>query len=1239
MSLTKVRLSNLPVGPSMTSPDTLNVVDNDERERALDTSRSFIVRAPAGSGKTRLLIQRYLALLERVSEPEEIVAITFTRKAAAEMRQRVMDAFMSAQGADGADDVTQRLAAAVLARDAERGWQILSQPSRLRMQTIDSLNASITRQMPLLARFGAQPESVDDASALYREAAQELLGRVNDGDEVAADVATLLTHLDNNIAVTENLLADVLRSRDHWLRNLRQMHERETLEATLARVRSLSVARVAVVFPQRLKEETLALARIAGQNMAEVRMDIGPSTFDDMAAFPDADALALPAWLALADLLLTKEGTWRKRVDKRQGFPTSTNKEEKLRLTEQKNRMTTLLQELADIDTELPAARTVAATLHGLRDLPAAAYSENQWRVLGAIVRLLPHATAMLWRVFGQHGQCDFTEIGAAASRALGQDDAPTDLALALDYRISHLLVDEFQDTSFAQFELLEKLTRGWNEGDGRTLFLVGDPMQSIYRFREAEVSLFSRAWREGVGGVGLQPLTLRVNFRSEPGIVEWVNASFGVLMPDEENASVGAVPYSASVAFTTVEHADSSSSDALPPNPSPPGGRGWPTGRERATVVESASLQTSVKLHVLEKKAVEADDENVEPTIDEQEAQRIVTIIASTRLEKPDALIAILVRNRGHLHEIVPALKAANIDYLAVDIDPLKTRPVVQDLISLTRALLHPADRIAWLAMLRAPWCGLTLADLTNLANGANPVDGALKPDERTVWELLNDATRVASMSADGQVRVANVREVVAPRVSQRRRLPLREAVESTWLALRGPACLHDENDLSDVAMLFDLLESEAEAQASGGQLVDVDALQNRVDKLYAGKPNTKDSHDMLDRPPVQIMTIHKAKGLEFDTVIVPGLHRPPRRDDKKLMVWTEQPNAETGHRELLLAPVRETGAEEDVEADSIYRYVMLQEREKERQEIVRLLYVAATRAERRLHLLGAVDVKRDEDDREYAVPPRTETLLAALWPAVKTQIENELAANVQQLAVVRPQASPDPVNHPGGPMRLIDGQPMPAMAAALSLANATAARPSGDTTSIDFEWAGEAARHVGTVAHAFLQRIREDGIAKWDQARIKSAASIIERELVRHGVAAEDLPVSVMRVTSALTNTLADTRGAWALQAHTHARAEWRLTGVHEGKLANIAIDRTFVDANNVRWIIDFKTGSHEGGDVEAFLDNEQSRYRAQLDVYAAILNAMDGESQPREIRLGLYFPMLKGWREWGWRVPASR
>ncbi|MCY7389910.1 MAG: UvrD-helicase domain-containing protein, partial [Burkholderiales bacterium] len=641
------------------------VADIAERERAIDVSRSFIVRAPAGSGKTRLLIQRYLALLAQVNEPEEIVAITFTRKAAAEMRQRVLDAFASVEG-DSGDEVTRRLAAAALVRNTERGWQIIENASRLRTQTIDALNASITRQMPLLARFGAQPETINDASALYAEAARDLLLQVNDTDAnakaIADDVATLLTHLDNNVTVATNLLSDVLRSRDHWLRNLSGMHERESLEATLSRVRVQAATRVAAVFPDESRDETLALARFAGQNMPKMPVDKGLYDLGDLVTFPVGDIQALPVWLALTELLLTKTGTWRKVVNKNQGFPVGVSKDEKARCSAQKSRMNILLASLA-------SNVAAASALHQLRSLPAAAYSESQWQILGAIVRLLPHATVSLWREFGRRGQCDFTEIAEAASRALGHDDAPTDLALALDYRISHLLVDEFQDTSFAQFEMLEKLTRGWSEGDGRTLFLVGDPMQSIYRFREAEVSLFSRAWWDGVGGVRLNRLTLSVNFRSCAGVVAWVNNVFDALMPADEDSTTGAVPYSPSVAFS----ADQSASV----------GR---AGRHEVTLHPYWLSRTTVAAEQVPADAAQdAHDAHIE------EAHRVVEIIATSRREKPDAVVAILVRNRGHLREIVPALKAASITFRAVDIDPLNTRPVVQDLLSITRALLHP--------------------------------------------------------------------------------------------------------------------------------------------------------------------------------------------------------------------------------------------------------------------------------------------------------------------------------------------------------------------------------------------------------------------------------------------------------------------------------------------------------------------------------------------------------------------
>src|SRR5256885_15730645 len=136
--------------------------------------------------------------------------------------------------------------------------------------------------------------------------------------------------------------------------------------------------------------------------------------------------------------------------------------------------------------------------LWALYNMPPAEYDDRQWEALEAILALLKPAVAHLKVLFGERGQADFTEFAHGALAALGSVDDPSDLLLSLDQKISHVLVDEFQDTSLSQFELLTQLTSGWQQGDGRTLFLVGDPMQSIYRFREAEVSLFLLAKHSG---------------------------------------------------------------------------------------------------------------------------------------------------------------------------------------------------------------------------------------------------------------------------------------------------------------------------------------------------------------------------------------------------------------------------------------------------------------------------------------------------------------------------------------------------------------------------------------------------------------------------------------------------------------------------------------------------------------------------------------------------------------------
>src|SRR5258706_3515024 len=243
--------------------------DRAERERALHPGRCFIVQAPAGSGKTDLLIQRYLLLLARVERPEEIVAITFTRKAAAEMRKRVFEAFVRARDparpAEAHDARTWDLARAALEANDRLGWKLEENASRLRVQTIDALCVSLTRRMPIVSRLGAQPETIDDASTHYDEAARNLLGAVEiPDDERHEDVAHLLAHLDNDVQDAVKLIVGMLESRDHWMRVvLRSANDRAALEAGLVQGRAPAAERGRALYPAGPKgaEDTIKVAK------------------------------------------------------------------------------------------------------------------------------------------------------------------------------------------------------------------------------------------------------------------------------------------------------------------------------------------------------------------------------------------------------------------------------------------------------------------------------------------------------------------------------------------------------------------------------------------------------------------------------------------------------------------------------------------------------------------------------------------------------------------------------------------------------------------------------------------------------------------------------------------------------------------------------------------------------------------------------------------------------------------
>lgn len=1145
--------------------------DANERQRALNPAQSFIVQAPAGSGKTGLLIQRYLRLLATVDAPEEVVAITFTRKAATEMRERVLDALEAAKESAGTADsayeeLTRALSIAVLQRDHQAGWQLVENPVRLRIQTIDSLCASLTRQMPMLSKFGAQPETIEDASKFYLEAARATIALVEQHHAVAHDVEHLLAHLDNDMARIEMLLSEMLARRDHWLRHMRGK-TRDELETSLKKVRWSALQRIAALFPKAMQDELFQLVRYAAANLIADGKSSPITVCDGLVALLGDDENCVEHWCGIAELLLTKTGDWRKTVDVRLGFPAGKTNTEKEEAKAWKNRIIVFIDALR-------TDHVLCQVLHAMRLLPPSSYTDKQWEILGAITRLLPLAVAQLKIIFQACGKVDFTEVAQGALQALGEPEMPTDLALALDFRIKHLLIDEFQDTSISQYQLIEKLVAGWEEGDGHSLFAVGDPMQSIYRFREAEVGLFLQARKIGLGDLVLQPITLNANFRSQKGIIDWVNVTFEAIMPVNEDIATGAVTYSSSVAT----HA----------------------------VLDGPAV------------AVHPFFENNHT----EEAEKVIEIILQSQYKNPSGSIAILVRNRSHLNEIILKIREVGLRFRAVEIEPLVHKPVVQDLLTLTRALNNLADRLAWLALLRAPWCGIALADLHALVAsdyGKCGDNGGMK--HSTVWSMLLEEKNWQAVSVDGKKRLCRVREILASCILHRSRQPIRVSIETVWQALGGPVDM-DLSAQEDVLLYLEYLEKHEEAS----EIVDINYFEEGLTKLYA-------SPDLAAEEGLQIMTIHKAKGLEFDTVIVPGLARKPRNSNKQLLKWMEHPadtslkGSGVGEANLLLAPIQETGVEEDL----IYKWIEKLNGKKELFEVERLLYVAVTRAKKSLHLLGNIDLVTNKDGDIALGAPAENSLLGRLWPVVQTtyiagmerlnvnrsyQWGGEEEAEMQSMRTFNQSLS-----------RLPAGWVLPSAPKEIAWQRPNEKKEVQD--EIEFSWVSEMARHTGNVVHRWLQQMAEDEMKGWDVPRIKAMKNTFKHALIVNGMSdyGNELIVAVERIILALSNVINDQRGQWILGTQQHAQNELCITGVIDDEPVNLVIDRTFCDSKGNRWVIDYKTSSHEGSDIEEFLDREQVRYHQQLNRYAETIQHVDR----RPVRLGLYFPLLNGWREW--------
>ncbi|MFP6795848.1 MAG: UvrD-helicase domain-containing protein, partial [Pseudomonadales bacterium] len=995
--------------------------DDDARSLAIDPQRSVIVQAPAGSGKTTLLVHRYLELLGRVEEPEHVLAITFTRKAAAEMRQRVLEQLRLKT------DVARR----ANVRASERDWHLLDNPQRLRIQTIDSYALSILQQQPFSSRFGLEFRFVEDARWLYTEAADRLLEKTADKDPLSADISRFVALLGNDFDLARNLIADMLSRRDQWLdpvsnvaRDTTTSHPEQFVQLIESAIKSITDRTTNTLsnsIPQQLLKEMNELCAFSARNLEQ--------PFSHLSDFHD--------WRFFSRIATTQNGSFRQRLTVREGFPSKAQSE--------KARVRDVIGSLASLGLMKPIAN--------LQHMPDEKIPQEEREKLVIFSIVLTLAAVELIEVFRLHQLVDFSELTISARNALSRDEMPTDLALMLDYRTFHILVDEFQDTSLAQYKLLTSLVQGWQPGDGNTFFAVGDPMQSIYRFRDADLNLYQTTFNQGLPSIPLDAVQLTSNFRSAASLVAWTNDIFSTLFEAPEDALTGAVQFNPAV----------------------------------ATREESGHIHAFV-----------ANDT-------ESEAKNIVERIGTIRSEHPNDTIAILVRSRNVLAPIIEALQEAKLQWRGIDLEPLANVPVVRDLYAITLALMDERNRLAWLSIFRSPLVGIRLCDLEIVAHS------------RTAADMLT----VTGVSADARGRLDRV--VRAQKIARAGR-SIRSVVERFWLAMGGADAYADSDRAT---AMFDSADRYLEIlENQPTNRIFADQLFAQIQRLFAST-----SIDTVD---VEIMTIHRAKGLEFNHVIVPGLARGTQSNIRPMLLWRPEADA-------LLVATRDNSR-----TNSLYNWLRYEEAEKDSQELKRLLYVAATRAKDSLSLYGC----QTEDSN----PPRG-SFMALLQPLISFQSVDSTSERPTKTSF----ASRPPLKRLKSeyvwqepflpPIQPSSFQTLPS----LNITDAIADRKEVV---------------LGNVVHHELRLL-----ARSNEGALVNLGLWYEK-LIGQGLDEREVVWILEHARKQLDSVLADDTGAWMLNAsHKESHTEWMLTTYQDSQFKNVVIDRSFVDASGDRWLIDYK------------------------------------------------------------------
>ena len=1129
-------MTNKPTSPA----------DQAIRDQALGPLEGFHLEAPAGSGKTSVLLARFLTLLARVDTPEEMLALTFTRKAAGELRARVMALLWERQdpGADASplELRLRELAAAVFRRHADDA-QLKLTPERLPIMTFHGFCAQLLKLAPQEA--GAPLEfkllEEDEARWLKGEALDEMRRRLNrrpSRDPVRQALIRRLVRLNNDWRRLAKELYGLLSRRD----SLGDFLDLARVSRDAAAYRQLLEERFRMVLKPSLEVLRAGLAGSAlGEEWAEFQRALQGSANGNLILpeLPGSGTGDLSAWQAISVVLLTKQGDPRKRLSVKDGFPEGFDQK----------KWAPLIQDLPE---------TAARFLKQCRDLTPAGTSAEEAAALQDLVILVGEALGVYEQLCARKGALDFVDLEASALKLLREGDF-TEVMHRLDQRFQHLLVDEFQDTSVNQMELLCRLMTDWQAGDERTLMVVGDPKQSIYGWRQAKPLLFM-ASREGLpcGGaepLPLTPLKLTTNFRATRTLITWANEVFGFSVM--KSGAAGA-------RFHRAE--------------SRPGAPEGPAPSLTLFAGESDPAARGLEARWLAR----------------QVAQALPTL-------GPDDKIGILLFTRKHLPRYLQALYDAGLTVRVREGLKLADCRTVAHLHNLARALTRPQDEVAWAAALRGPWGPQPLTTLARVAQAP----GELWP------EKLHHFTEQTGQ-ADCPAAMPGLAESLEQARGQVGRRPLADIL-TDWLeatgAWAGIAAWEGPLGVANARTYLDLLAG-AEAGLPEATFVQADFTLEAA--FQPPDPRAQAS-------PVEILTVHGAKGLEFHQVFLPFLDwQPLKSEDNTPPFLLEEIPGRGSHGLALARPY--------IQEKQSSLYILLRNLKNQRvvDEARRVFYVAVTRARQRLVMSGLARLDQQgnwqgagdspltwlREHYRLDLPPAGFSVSSVSWPEPEMQVELLTVVPPQTGETARPPALPAAwdFSPEAAPFQVSFPSGLAApWAATATLPEAAAAED------------GEAARLRGVVMHRALQTLARGG----DVPAAPSLAAALRQEGMTPPAAASlaaeiQAELAACRADPFLTSLLRPDI-PWAA-------SEWLIEDQpHPGAIRRGVIDLLAFDGQDW-WLLDFKSSRPATGeDWEAFISRETEKYRPQLLAYREMAAKAKGLTSPGDIRVGNIFHRL--------------